>query len=203
MYRNFFKRIFDLFAAIVIFLLLLPVFILLMLVCAIAFNGKIFFIQPRIGKDEAIFNIIKFITMRPVSPAGASANDDTNRLTKTGRIIRKTSLDELPQLINIIKGEMSFIGPRPLLVQYLPYYKMDEKIRHTVRPGITGLAQVNGRNALKWDERLQLDRDYVLHLSLWMDVKIFFLTLAHMLKPGTVNTDPRSAMEDLDVERKR
>lgn len=170
------------------------------LICYFSFNGNIFFTQTRIGRNEKPFTIIKFISMRP--PEKNTVQSDTDRITATGKFLRKLSLDELPQLFNIIKGDMSFIGPRPLLEQYLPYYRKEERKRHSVRPGITGLAQISGRNMVNWDDRLKLDAAYVEHLNIFMDLKILFKTAMILFKPGMIQTDPRSAMQDLDAERK-
>jgi len=157
MYKNFFKRVFDFLAAFFGLLLLSPIFIIVMIGLAFANQGKPFFFQARPGKGERVFKIIKFKSMNDKKDANGNLLSDAERLTPVGAFVRKTSLDEIPQLINILKGDMSLIGPRPLLVAYLPFYTDREKLRHTVRPGITGLAQVNGRNTINWDERLALD----------------------------------------------
>lgn len=203
MYPKFIKRFFDLIITLLLLILLSPLFLLIAMACCIAFNGKVFFIQPRVGKNEQIFNIIKFISMKPPGKNEAEIIEDSLRLTATGKFLRKLSLDELPQLINVLNGEMSLIGPRPLLIKYLPFYSAAEKIRHSVRPGITGLAQVNGRNSLTWDERLKYDISYVQNLSLSLDLKIFLTTIYYFLAAKNVNVDPRSALPDLDVERSK
>lgn len=181
-YKNIFKPIVDAIAAFIFILLLSPVFLFIFLLLSIANRGKPFFYQPRPGKDEKIFNIIKFKTMNDLVDEAGNLLPDDNRLTPVGRFVRKTSLDEIPQLINVIKGDMSLIGPRPLLVKYLPLYSEFQKRRHEVRPGITGWAQVNGRNAISWDEKFKYDVWYVDHQSLSLDVKIFLRTLKKVVK---------------------
>lgn len=181
-YKNIFKPIVDAIAAFIFILLLSPVFLFIFLLLSIANRGKPFFYQPRPGKDEKIFNIIKFKTMNDLVDEAGNLLPDDNRLTPVGKFVRKTSLDEIPQLINVIKGDMSLIGPRPLLVKYLPLYSEFQKRRHEVRPGITGWAQVNGRNAISWDEKFKYDVWYVDHQSLILDVKIFLRTLKKVVK---------------------
>ena len=161
-------------------------------------NGKPFFYQLRPGKGERIFRIIKFKTMNDRCDANGQLLPDAERLTKIGAFVRKTSLDEIPQLLNVLKGDMSLIGPRPLLVKYLPYYSKREQLRHTVRPGITGLAQVNGRNKLNWDDRLELDAQYVENLSFLLDIKILFRTIINVL----LRKDIAVGYIDLDDYRK-
>ena len=161
-------------------------------------NGKPFFYQLRPGKGERIFRIIKFKTMNDRCDANGQLLPDAERLTKIGAFVRKTSLDEIPQLLNVLKGDMSVIGPRPLLVKYLPYYSKREQLRHTVRPGITGLAQVNGRNKLNWDDRLELDAQYVENLSFLLDIKILFRTIINVL----LRKDIAVGYIDLDDYRK-
>lgn len=201
MYRKYIKRIFDLVFAIIGLIILSPIFIISGILCVISFRGEIFFTQERIGKNEKVFLIIKFITMKPVTNENTIQRSEKHRITPIGNFLRRTSIDELPQLFNIIKGEMSFIGPRPLLVKYLPFYTPQERIRHTVLPGVTGLAQVMGRNQLNWDTRLQYDCEYVAQLSFKTDLKIFLKTSFRIFHAGQVTVDPRSAMADLDEER--
>jgi lipopolysaccharide/colanic/teichoic acid biosynthesis glycosyltransferase len=181
-------------------IILSPVFIVLTLLLFIANRGKPFFTQSRPGRHEKIFKIIKFKTMNDKRDAGGNLLPDSERLTSIGKFVRKTSLDEIPQLINVLKGDMSLIGPRPLLVKYLPYYTEREKLRHSIRPGITGYAQVSGRNTIDWDERFELDVCYVEKLSFKADVKIFFQTIANVIvsKDITVITE----RPDFDVYRK-
>ncbi|HLR37626.1 MAG TPA: sugar transferase, partial [Chitinophagaceae bacterium] len=165
MYKSFFKRLIDFIAAFFGLLLLSPVFLVVMAALFFANQGKPFFFQARPGKNERIFKIIKFKSMNDKKDKDGNLLPDAQRLTQVGSFVRRTSLDEIPQLINVLKGDMSLIGPRPLLVQYLPYYTEREKLRHSVRPGITGWAQVNGRNNLSWDSRLAYDVFYVENMS--------------------------------------
>jgi lipopolysaccharide/colanic/teichoic acid biosynthesis glycosyltransferase len=175
---------------------------LAIIVLWISNQGKPFFFQQRPGKNCKIFTIMKLKTMNDKKDYELNLLPDEERLTKVGAFIRKTSLDEIPQLINVLKGDMSLIGPRPLVIRYLPFYTEKEQLRHTVRPGITGLAQVSGRNTLKWDDRLALDVDYVENLSFKHDVKILFSTVLKVIVSENIITNPKSLMEDLDEERK-
>ena len=191
MYRRFFKRFFDFVLSLVALLLIGWFLIIVFLGLTIANKGAgAFFFQERPGKDEKLFKIIKFKTMTDERDADGKLLPDKDRITKVGRGIRKLSIDELPQLINVLKGDMSFIGPRPLLPEYLPWYTEREKLRHTVRPGISGWAQVNGRNNLSWDEKLALDVFYVEHLSLRIDVKVILKTIVNVLEHKDVNVIP-------------
>ncbi len=202
MYKSFFKRILDLVLSILGFIVLLPVFLLVWFILLFVNNGKPFFLQPRPGKNEKVFNILKFKTMTDKKDANGKLLPDDLRVTKFGTFLRNTSLDEIPQLISIIKGDMSLIGPRPLRVRYLPYYTKEEQIRHTVRPGVTGLAQISGRNLLDWDSRLQKDIEYVYNLSFGLDVKILFKTFLKVLSSKDVALDSESGMIDFDELRK-
>lgn len=202
MYRNVLKQIFDFIFSLSALLLISPVFILVMISIALVNKGNPFFVQRRPGKDEKIFSIFKFKTMNDAVDEFGNLLPDTERLTRVGSFVRKTSLDELPQLINIIKGDMSFIGPRPLLVRYLPFYTEEENKRHTIKPGITGWAQVNGRNTLNWDRRLRLDVYYVDNVSLILDIKIILKTIQKVLQSKDIVVDPESVMQNLDDERK-
>jgi len=177
MYQNFLKRIIDFSVALFALLILSPLFIIVMIGLYFANNGKPFFFQRRPGKNEKLFSIIKFKTMNDKKDSNGKLLPDSERLTPIGAFVRKTSLDELPQLINVLKGDMSLIGPRPLLPQYLSLYNESQKRRHNVRPGITGWAQINGRNAISWTKKFELDVWYVDHLSLTLDFKIFFKTI--------------------------
>lgn len=181
------KRVADLIMAVFLFTVLLPLFILISLFLFIANKGHVFFIQERPGYKEKIFKIIKFKTMRDAYDAEGKPLPDDMRLTPVGRLIRKTSLDEIPQLINVIKGDMSFVGPRPLLVEYLPLYNEWQRRRHEVKPGITGWAQVNGRNDISWDEKFRLDIYYVENQSFILDLKILWLTVIKVLKGSGVS----------------
>ena len=182
MYRDILKPIFDFSLALVMVILLSPVFILL-IVFLYLFNQKnVFFFQQRPGKNERVFEIIKFKTMTDERDANGELLPDEFRLTRMGKFVRKTSLDELPQLINVLQGDMSFIGPRPLLVSYLSLYNDAQKRRHLVKPGITGWAQVNGRNAISWEKKFELDVWYVDHISLALDFKIILLTIKKVIK---------------------
>lgn len=201
MYKNHLKRILDFLAAFFGLLVLSPIFLVVTIGLFFANNGKPFFFQKRPGKDERIFKIVKFKTMNDKKDTQGNLLPDTERLTKIGGFVRKTSLDEIPQLINVLKGDMSIVGPRPLLVKYLPYYSSQEKLRHTVRPGITGWAQLKGRNTLKWDNRLAYDVEYVKNISLFFDLKIMLLTVKKVFKSEDIVIDPRSIMKDLDEER--
>lgn len=177
MYKKIFKRLFDFTIAMVGFLLLLPIFLFVATGLFLANQGKPFFFQKRPGKNEKIFSIVKFKTMNDKKDAQGNLLPDADRMTKIGSFVRKTSLDEIPQLLNVLKGDMSLIGPRPLLSQYLPLYNETQKRRHEVRPGITGWAQVNGRNAISWQKKFEYDVWYVDNLSIFLDLKILFLTI--------------------------
>jgi undecaprenyl phosphate N,N'-diacetylbacillosamine 1-phosphate transferase len=202
MYKNFYKRVFDFIASLILIILLSPLLLLVIIILLIANQGQPFFFQQRPGKNGETFTIMKLKTMNDKKDIEGNLLPDVRRLTKVGVFIRKTSLDEIPQLINVIKGEMSLIGPRPLVIKYLPFYTEKERLRHAVRPGITGLAQVSGRNNLKWDERLALDADYVENLSFKQDVKILYNTVLKVIASENIITNPQSIMEDLDEERK-
>ena len=187
MYKKIFKRIFDLAISLIGFIVTLPLFLLVTIALFYVNQGSPFFFQKRPGKNQKIFKIIKFKTMNDKKDSFGTLLPDSKRLTKIGSLVRKTSIDEIPQLINVIKGDMSLIGPRPLLPEYLPFYTEIQKKRHNVRPGITGLAQVKGRNQMKFSERLINDIYYVEHLSLSLDIKIIFLTIKSVLfNSGTI-----------------
>lgn len=194
-YRNFFKRLIDFFVSLTGFIILLPVFIILTILLAIANNGKPFFFQQRPGKNEKVFRVIKFKTMNDKRDKDGNLLPDAERLTTIGKFVRKTSLDEIPQLLNVIKGDMSLIGPRPLLVSYLPLYNAQQRRRHEVRPGITGWAQVNGRNAISWEEKFKYDVYYVDHLSFMLDCKILWLTFIKVLKSEGISAANHATME--------
>lgn len=187
----YFKRIFDFIASFFGLLLLSPVLLIISIIVLIKHGHPILFTQKRPGKNEQIFKMFKFRTMTNERDEHGVLLPDKKRLTKFGSFLRKTSLDELPELINVIKGDMSLIGPRPLLIKYLPYYTTKEKKRHDVRPGITGLAQISGRNFLNWDKRLSTDVKYVENLSLKLDINIFIQTISCVIsmKDVSVNSD--------------
>lgn len=195
MYKHFFKHILDFVLAFSGLLLISPVFLLITVFLFIANNGKPFFFQTRPGKDGKLFKVIKFKTMNDKRDAGGDLLPDTERLTRVGGFVRKTSLDELPQLINVIKGDMSLIGPRPLLIQYLPLYSEEQARRHEILPGITGWAQVNGRNAISWQQKFTYDVWYVDHVSFRLDVKILWMTVMKVLKSEGVNASETITME--------
>ncbi|CAM1373819.1 sugar transferase [Tenacibaculum xiamenense] len=202
MYKRFFKRVIDFTVALIGLLIFSPIIVILTICLFFANKGKPFFYQIRPGKNEQPFKIIKFKTMTDEKDEKGNLLPDEERLTKIGRFVRKTSLDELLQLINVLKADMSLIGPRPLLLRYLPYYTEQERLRHTVRPGITGLAQVNGRNLLNWEKRIQFDIDYVKEVSFLMDCKILTLTIKSVLFSENIVVNPGSQLEDLDKQRK-
>ncbi len=176
------KTIVDIIVAFVLLIVLCPIILLTSLLLIINNRGSVFFYQERPGKDEKIFKVIKFKTMNDKKDNNGNLLPDAARLTKVGSIVRKLSLDELPQLINVLKGDMSLVGPRPLLPQYLPLYNEEQKKRHNVRPGITGWAQVNGRNNISWTEKFELDVWYVNNYSFKLDLKICFMTIMKVIK---------------------
>lgn len=186
LYQNFFKPLLDFFTALIALCVFSPVCVVLIIVLLINNNGSVFFFQKRPGKNERIFNVIKFKTMNDKKDASGNLLSDDKRLTKLGNIIRKTSLDELPQLINVLKGDMSLVGPRPLLPEYLSLYSDEQKKRHLVKPGITGWAQVNGRNAITWQKKFELDVWYVHNISFLLDLKIFFKTIINVISSKNV-----------------
>lgn len=200
MYKLFFKRFIDIIGALILLAVLSPLLIIVILWLHYANKGAgVFFFQERPGKDEKIFKVIKFKSMTDECDSDGNLLDDELRLTKAGHFVRSTSVDELPQLLNVLKGDMSFIGPRPLLLRYLPYYTDRERLRHTVRPGITGLAQVSGRNKMDWDSRLELDAKYVETLSFVNDVRIVLKTIINVIKRKDIEVVPTNMY--LDEER--
>ena len=188
MYKKYFKRLFDLIGALIGLLLLSPLLLITTVGLFFANEGKPFFFQVRPGKKGQLFKIIKFKTMNEKRDQEGNLLPDSERLTKTGRFVRSTSLDEIPQLINVLKGEMSLIGPRPLLPQYLPLYSSLQNRRHDVKPGITGWAQVNGRNAISWHQKFDYDVWYVDHLSFLLDMKIILFTIKKVVKSTDINS---------------
>lgn len=202
MYKNYFKRILDFCISLVALICLSPILLVVTIWLHFANKGAgAFFLQERPGKGAKIFKIIKFKTMTDERDAEGNLLPDAQRLTKVGKFVRSTSIDELPQLINVLKGDMAFIGPRPLLVQYLPYYTEREKLRHSVRPGISGWAQVNGRNNLPWDERLELDAWYAENLSFSLDCKVIIKTIKNVINRKDIVVVPGTKFRPLNVER--
>ena len=198
MYKNYLKRPLDFILSTLAFLLASPIFLLVTLLLAIVNNGSAFFFQARPGKDEKIFKVIKFKTMTDEKGANGELLPDSDRLTAIGSFVRKTSLDEIPQLLNVIKGDMSLIGPRPLLVQYLPLYNKEQKRRHNVRPGISGWAQVNGRNTISWEKKFEYDVWYVDNLSFLLDLRIIFKTVWKVFKSEGISQDGEATMTYFD-----
>lgn len=196
MYKFFFKRLIDCTLSLIGFIFISPIFIAVGIWLTIANRGAgAFFFQERPGKNEKIFRVIKFKTMNDRRDASGELLPDAQRLTRVGKFVRSTSLDEIPQLLNVIKGDMSLIGPRPLLVQYLPLYDETQRRRHEVRPGITGWAQVNGRNAISWEQKFAYDVWYVDNVSLSLDVKILLKTIQKVFKREGISSDSSATME--------
>lgn len=196
MYAKFFKRLFDFLLSLTALLVLSPILLIFMIVGAFVMKGNPFFTQKRPGKNEKIFKLIKFRTMTNAKDGNGNLLPDEKRLTGYGKLLRKTSIDELPELINILKGDMAIVGPRPLLVKYLPLYNERQKRRHEVRPGLTGYAQAYGRNSLTWEEKFEKDVYYVEKVSLWLDIKILFKTVAVVLKSEGISSETSATMEE-------
>lgn len=190
------KRAFDILLALALLLCLAPLLVVLILLVRVKLGSPAFFVQPRPGLGGRVFNLIKFRSMTDARDADGNLLPDVERLTRFGRWLRATSLDELPELWNILRGEMSFVGPRPLLVAYLDRYSSEQARRHEVRPGITGWAQVNGRNAITWEERFRLDVWYVDHQSFWLDLKIMLMTLGKVLRREGVSPEGAETMPE-------
>ena len=201
MYRNGIKRFLDFMLSLIGIMVLSPILLVLWILVRIKLGSPVLFHQERPGRNEKIFKLYKFRSMTDERDAQGNLLPEEVRLTKFGRILRSTSLDELPELFNILKGDMSLIGPRPLLVRYLPYYTDEERHRHDVRPGLTGLAQVNGRNALGWEDRFRYDLYYVQHLSFLMDLKIIGMTAGKVLKRSGTLSGADQTVADFDVYR--
>ena len=196
MYKNFFKRFFDFCISLVALIIISPILLVITIWLHFANRGAgAFFLQERPGKDAKIFKVIKFKTMTDERDAEGNLLPDAERLTKVGSFVRSTSIDELPQLINVLKGDMALIGPRPLLVQYLPLYSPEQARRHEVRPGISGWAQCHGRNAISWTEKFKLDVWYVDHVSLLTDLKVIFITIKNVLMRKDINSATAATME--------
>lgn len=196
LYKLFLKRFIDFILSLLALLLLSPVFLVLIILGAVKMKGNPFFVQKRPGKDERIFSLLKFRTMTCEKDENGNFLPDEVRLTKYGKMLRSTSLDELPELINILIGDMSIIGPRPLLVEYLPLYNDEQRKRHDVRPGLTGLAQVSGRNSISWEERFKLDIEYINNITFLNDVKIILQTVKTVFAREGISSDTSETMED-------
>lgn len=202
MYRKYVKRVLDILISLCAIVILSPVYLILFILVRMKLGSPALFTQERPGKNEKIFKLYKFRSMTDERDEKGELLPDEVRLTRFGKILRATSLDELPELFNILKGEMSLIGPRPLLVRYLPYYTAKERHRHDVRPGLTGLAQVNGRNALGWEARFEYDIEYIEHCSLLMDIKVLAMTAGKVLKRSGTLSGADQTVADFDVYRK-
>ena len=203
MYAKYIKRILDLILSLMALIVLMPLMIIIRILVRINLGSPIIFKQKRPGKYEKIFTLYKFRTMTDKRDIDGNLLPDEYRLTKFGKFLRSTSLDELPELINIIKGDMAIVGPRPLLVEYLPYYTEEEKHRHDVRPGLTGLAQVNGRNTISWEEKLKYDTEYIKQISFYSDLKIIFKTIKKTIKRKDIKMGKELQFGKLNVERKK
>lgn len=201
-YVTFLKPFLDVVVASVAFIILLPVFLVVVVLLVVANAGKPFFFQLRPGKNEKIFRVIKFKTMNDRKDANGDLLPDAKRLTPIGRFVRKTSLDEIPQLLNVIKGDMSIVGPRPLLVEYLPLYNDQQKHRHDVKPGITGWAQVNGRNAIAWEQKFEYDIWYVNNISFLLDFRILLLTIRNVIRSEGISSATSATMEKFTGTKK-
>jgi lipopolysaccharide/colanic/teichoic acid biosynthesis glycosyltransferase len=196
MYRQFIKPLCDFFIALFLLIILSPIILLTAILLFLANNGKVFFFQQRPGFNSKLFRIVKFKTMRDVFNQEGIPLPDVMRITRVGSIVRSVSLDELVQLINVLKGDMSLVGPRPLLMQYLTRYTPEQAKRHNVKPGITGWAQVNGRNAISWEQKFKLDIEYVEKQSFVLDLKILWMTLLNVLQRKDVSADGHVSMEE-------
>ena len=196
MYAKFFKRVIDFTLSLIALIVLSPILLILVIVTAIVMKGNPFFTLCRPGKDEKIFKLIKFRTMTNERDENGNLLPDDIRLNKFGKFLRSTSLDELPELLNILKGDMSIVGPRPLLVKYLPLYNDEQRRRHDVRPGLTGNAQANGRNALSWEDKFKLDIEYVDNISFTFDIKIIIDTVKTVIKRDGISSESSVTMEE-------
>lgn len=203
MYAKYIKRTLDLILSLMALIVLMPLMIIIGILVRINLGSPIIFKQKRPGKNEKVFTLYKFRTMTDKRDIDGNLLPDEYRLTKFGKFLRSTSLDELPELINIIKGDMAIVGPRSLLVEYLPYYTEEEKHRHDVRPGLTGLAQVNGRNTISWEEKLKYDTEYIKQISFYSDLKIIFKTIKKTIKRKDIKMGKELQFGKLNVERKK
>lgn len=195
LYRNYIKAWLDISLGLLCFLVILPVFVCVTVLLLVSNKGNPFFFQKRPGKNGRVFTVIKFKTMSELKDAKGKLLSDEERLTAIGKFTRRTSLDEIPQLLNVIKGDMSFVGPRPLLVEYMNLYNEVQNRRHLVKPGITGLAQVNGRNAICWEEKFAFDVFYVDNLSFWLDIKILLLTILKVIRSEGISAEGVATMQ--------
>lgn len=200
MYRLYMKRIIDFILSFIAFIILLPLLLCLTIIGTIQMKGNPFFIQTRPGLNEKIFKLIKFRTMSNERDMNGELLPDELRLIPYGRFLRRTSLDELPELLNILKGDMSIVGPRPLMVQYLPLYNSEQRHRHDVRPGLTGLAQINGRNSITWSQKFAYDMEYVRNVTFLIDIKILFLTIKAVFSQDGISSKDCETMEDFTGE---
>lgn len=203
LYERFFKRALDIFCSLMAILVFLWLYVIVAILVRVKLGSPVLFTQDRPGKNEKVFKLYKFRTMTDARDENGKLLPDNVRLTKFGKLLRSTSLDELPEVFNILKGDMSIIGPRPLLVSYLPWYSDREKLRHSVRPGLSGLAQVNGRNFLDWDSRLELDVQYVEKVSFLGDVKIILKTVSKFVKKQDIAVDTNQVEPNFAEERKQ
>lgn len=202
LYKHFFKRFYDIVLSLIAIICFSPLLLTIIIISTIKMKGNPFFTQLRPGKNEEIFKLIKFRTMTNEKDENGNLLPDDVRLTRYGKILRSTSLDELPELFNILIGNMSIVGPRPLLVQYLELYNEEQKHRHDVRPGLTGLAQVNGRNAISWEQKFSYDIEYVQNVTMIRDVKIIYLTILKVLKRSEISSDTSETMEYFEGSKK-
>lgn len=201
MYAKYIKRMLDFMLSLIALIVLSPLMLIIGLLVRIKLGKPIIFKQKRPGKDEKIFTLYKFRTMTDEKDQNGNLLPDAKRLTKFGKTLRSTSLDELPELWNILKGEMAIVGPRPLLIEYLPYYTEEERHRHDVRPGLTGLAQISGRNTTEWSKRFKIDEDYINNITLNEDIYIIFYTIKKVIKKDNILVGEEHIMSNLDVER--
>ena len=201
MYKKYIKRLLDIILSLIAIIIVFPIFLIIGVLVLIFLGQPAIFRQERPGKDEKIFKLYKFRTMNKKKDKDGNLLPDKDRLTKFGKFLRKTSLDEIPEFLNILKGDMSLIGPRPLAISYLPYYNEVERHRHDIRPGLTGLAQVNGRNGLQWEKRFAYDIEYVNNVSFILDVKIVFLTIIKVLKSSDISIRGTGNVIDFDKYR--
>jgi undecaprenyl phosphate N,N'-diacetylbacillosamine 1-phosphate transferase len=202
MYRKVIKRIIDIIVALILLVIASPILLLCSILLWIGNNGTPYFTQLRPGKNDRIFKLIKFKTMNDKKDLYGNLLEDHERITKLGNLVRKSSIDELPQLINVLKGDMSLIGPRPLLIQYLELYNSEQKRRHNVKPGITGWAQVNGRNAIDWEKKFELDVWYVEHMSFLLDFKIVIITIVHIFASREISNPNHVTMPFFEGNKK-